>query len=49
MYEKTFFAGWLDLETRRLVVPPAALLAALRQLTRTADFSELDRLGRGAP
>jgi acyl-CoA thioester hydrolase len=33
--------GWLDLETRRLVVPPAELLAALRTLARTEDFQPL--------
>jgi acyl-CoA thioester hydrolase len=40
------YAGWLDLEARRLVVPPPDLLAALQFLQRTADFAELDGLGR---
>ena len=34
-------SGWLDLKQRRLTVPPAALLAALQKLERTADFREL--------
>jgi acyl-CoA thioester hydrolase len=33
--------GWLDLRARRLIAPPAALLAALKQVPRTADFAEL--------
>jgi acyl-CoA thioester hydrolase len=33
--------GWLDLRARTLVAPPAALLAALKQVPRTADFVEL--------
>lgn len=33
--------GWLDLAARKLRTPPDALLAALRALPRTADFSEL--------
>jgi acyl-CoA thioester hydrolase len=33
--------GWLDLSARKLVVPPEALLAALRQLPRTDDFRPL--------
>jgi len=31
--------GWLDLAARRLAAPPPALLAALRALPQTADFS----------
>ena len=33
--------GWLDLVSRKLVVPPEALLAALRSLPQTADFAAL--------
>jgi len=37
----TSTGGWLDLKARRLTAPPAALLAALRSLTRTADYADL--------
>ena len=30
--------GWLDLTIRKLIVPPEALLTALRSLTPTEDF-----------
>jgi acyl-CoA thioester hydrolase len=33
--------GWLDLDARRLVAPPPALLAAMNALERTEDFQEL--------
>jgi len=33
--------GWLDLQARRLVVPPDDVQAALGRLTRTADFAVL--------
>ena len=33
--------GWLDLAARKLVVPPEALLAALRSLPQTDDFQVL--------
>jgi acyl-CoA thioester hydrolase len=33
--------GWLDVATRKLVAPPAAVSAALDTLARTADFAEL--------
>jgi acyl-CoA thioester hydrolase len=33
--------GWLDLRTRRLVVPPAALREALMQVPRNHEFVEL--------
>jgi len=33
--------GWLDLATRKLVAPPADLLAALATLARSEDFAEL--------
>lgn len=38
--------GWLDLRARRLVAPPAAVLAAFVQVPRTADFVELPSLVR---
>jgi acyl-CoA thioester hydrolase len=34
--------GWLDLDARKLTVPPPALLEALCALVRTGDFQELD-------
>ncbi len=37
----TLDGGWLHLDTRRLVEPPADLLASLRGLPRTPDFEEL--------
>ncbi len=37
----TSTGGWLDLAARKLVTPPAALLAALRSLPRTEDFGDL--------
>lgn len=40
----TSAGGWLDLNARKLVVPPDALQAALRQLTRTDDFQTLKPL-----
>ena len=37
----TSTGGWLDLATRKLIVPPEALLAALRSLGQTEDFQVL--------
>ena len=37
----TTTGGWLDLAARRLVPPPAALLAAMNSLPRTSDFAVL--------
>jgi acyl-CoA thioester hydrolase len=37
----TSTGGWLDLTTRKLVLPPEALLAALRSLAPTDDFQIL--------
>lgn len=34
-------AGWLDLDARKLTVPPADLHAVLAGLERTKDFAEL--------
>ena len=34
-------AGWWSLDSRRLVVPPAALSTAMARLSRTDDFEEL--------
>lgn len=33
--------GWLDLRARKLVPPPGAVLAALRQVPRAPGFTEL--------
>ena len=38
--------GWLDLQRRKLVVPPTELLDALRALGRTDDFSVLSSSAR---
>ena len=35
------FGGWLDLNTRRLMVPPLELLDCMTGLPRTEDFTEL--------
>lgn len=37
----TSVGGWLDLSTRKFVVPPEALLRALQSLPRTEDFEVL--------
>jgi len=37
----TSAGGWLDLAARKLVAPPAPLLAALQSLPRTDDFTVL--------
>ena len=37
--------GWFDLRSRKLVAPPAALLAALMQIPRAPDFTELPSSG----
>jgi len=33
--------GWLDLNVRKLVVPPETLLVAMRNTPRTEDFKEV--------
>ena len=38
----TSHGGWLDLNARKLVVPPEALANALRNLTKTEDFETLE-------
>lgn len=38
----TSMGGWLDLDKRRLVVPPEGLARAVLALDRTDDFSELE-------
>jgi acyl-CoA thioester hydrolase len=40
--------GWLDLRARKLVAPPAALLAAFRQVPRAPGFVELPAVPDGA-
>lgn len=42
----TSAGGWLDLNARRLAVPPEALVAALRLLPRTDDFQLLPSIRR---
>ena len=37
----TSTGGWLDLNARKLIVPPEALRAAFRHLARTEDFEVL--------
>ena len=37
----TSVGGWLDLDARRLITPPAPLAEALAALARTADFAVL--------
>jgi len=39
--------GWLSIDTRKLVPPPPPLLAALNDLTRAVQFTELEsRMGQ---
>ncbi len=42
----TLDGAWLHLDSRRLIEPPADLLAILERLPRTADFEELPSLVR---
>ncbi|MGH9768327.1 MAG: thioesterase family protein [Blastocatellia bacterium] len=37
----TTTGGWLDLSARKLIVAPATLLEALKELPRTGDFQQL--------
>lgn len=37
----TSTGGWLDLDARKLIAPPPALLAAMNSLEKTDDFVEL--------
>jgi acyl-CoA thioester hydrolase len=41
--------GWLDLQARKLVAPPAPVLAAFAQVPRVAGFVELPPHGRSDP
>jgi len=43
----TSVGGWLDLDARRLIAPPAPLGAMLAGLRRTADFAPLPSSLRG--
>jgi acyl-CoA thioester hydrolase len=38
--------GWLDLRERKLIAPPAALLAVFQRVPRAAGFVELPLVGR---
>jgi acyl-CoA thioester hydrolase len=42
----TVLGGWLDLATRRLVVPPEPLAEVVRAAARTPEFEELPPLKR---
>lgn len=42
----TVLGGWLDLATRRLVVPPEPLAEVMRATARTPEFEELPPLKR---
>jgi len=42
----TIQGGWIHLDTRKLIVPPAELAAVLLALPRTCDFEELASLVR---
>jgi acyl-CoA thioester hydrolase len=42
----TIQGGWIHLDTRKLVVPPAELAAILQSLPRTRDYAELPSLIR---
>jgi len=35
------FAAWLDLNTRKLIVPPPVVITAFNTLERTPDFEEI--------
>jgi len=41
--------GWLDLRARKLVAPPAELLAAFARVPRSPGFAELPPLARSEP
>jgi acyl-CoA thioester hydrolase len=45
----TIQGGWIHLDTRKLIVPPAELAAILLALPRTRDFEELPTLVRHRP
>lgn len=40
----TSLIGWMDLDARKLVVPPAELLEAIRKIPRTDDYVDLPAL-----
>ena len=42
----TLDGGWIHMDTRRLIEPPAELIALLEHLPRTSDFEELPSLLR---
>jgi len=41
--------GWLDLKARKLVIPPQALIDAMRRVPRTPDFVELPQSSKATP
>jgi acyl-CoA thioester hydrolase len=42
----TIQGGWIHLDARKLVIPPAELAAVLQSLPRTRDYEELPSLMR---
>ena len=44
----TIVGGWIHLDSRKLIVPPAGLAAILLALPRTRGFEELASLIRGS-
>ena len=42
----TIQGGWIDLDSRKPIVPPAELASVLQRLPRTRDFEELASLVR---
>ncbi|MEZ5465011.1 MAG: thioesterase family protein [Lysobacteraceae bacterium] len=45
----TSVGGWLDIRARKLIAPPAALLAAMNRMPRTKDFIVLPSSLKAAP
>jgi len=41
--------GWLDLKARKLVLPPQALIDAMRHVPRAPDFIELPQSSKATP
>lgn len=44
----TSTGGWLDLQARKLIAPPASLLRAIKSLPQTVDFKSLPSSVKGA-
>ena len=39
----TVEGAWLDLESRKLIVPPVELLELMRRAPKSSEFSEIER------